>query len=67
MKKLKEPTERQKLVVQAAIGIYLQDMEMRLNSLKGKSEGVGIEEVMIEAVVDAESLVDMCLDEENGE
>ena len=66
MKKLKKPTERQKLVVQAAIGIYLQDMEMRLNSLKGKSEGVGIEEVMIEAVVDAESLVDMCLDEENG-
>jgi hypothetical protein len=60
-----EVTERQKLVAYAATRIYVQDCASRDAAL-GDGESYSIDEVMTEAVIDAERLISLVLEEDQS-
>lgn len=59
-------SEREKLEVTASLAIYLLDMNERLKTLENSSEGIDIEQMMVEAVVDGHELVAIALGESGG-
>lgn len=61
---MKKITEKQKLVIQTATAIYLHDCASF--DFKANPEGFIIREQMVEAIMDANELINLVLEFNNG-